>query len=177
MILRDDIIDIGRYNKPHGVNGEISATLDVDIEVLDGFSCLISDIDGIFVPFFVEGMRSKGASTALVTIDGIGDENQAAMLVNKDIYVLKSEYEQLSEEQDCDELPIDYFIGFEVKDSHAGDIGTIVDVDDTTDNVLFIVERADGNEVYLPAADELIVDIDVDKHMLEMALPEGLLEL
>lgn len=177
MILRDDIIEIGRYNKPHGVSGEISASLDVDIDVLGEFSCLISDIDGIFVPFFVEAMRTKSVSTALLTIDGIANEDQAALLVNKDIYVLKSEYEKLSDDEDCDEMPIDYFIGFKMTTDEGEVVGDIVDVDDSTENVLFIVERPDGNEVSVPAADELITNLDLDGKTIEMALPMGLLEL
>ncbi|MCQ2288230.1 MAG: ribosome maturation factor RimM [Muribaculaceae bacterium] len=177
MILRDDIIEIGRYNKPHGVNGEISASIDVDIDVLGSFSCLVSDIDGIFVPFFVEAMRPKGASTALLTIDGIASEVEAALLVNKDIYVLKSEYESLSDEEDCDELPIDYFIGFKMVADDGTEIGTIADVDDATENVLFIVERPDGDEVQIPAADDFIVSLDIDAKVMEMNLPMGLLEL
>jgi len=177
MILRDDIIEIGRYNKPHGVNGEISASLDVDIDVLGEFSCLICDIDGIYVPFFVEAMRTKSVSTALLTIDGIANEDQAVLLVNKDIYVLKSEYEKLSDDEDCDEMPIDYFIGFKMTTDEGEDVGTIVDVDDTTENVLFIVERPDGDEVSVPAADELITDLDLDGKRIEMSLPAGLLEL
>lgn len=177
MILRENIIEVGRYNKPHGVNGEISATLDVDIEVLREFSCLISDIDGIFVPFFVEASRAKSASTALLTIDGIGNENEAALLVNKEIYVLKSEYEQLSDDEDCDEMPLDFFLGFTIF-SHNGDrVGEIVDVDDSTENVLFIVEREDSNEIPIPAADELILDLNMDEKQLTMTIPDGLLDL
>ena len=94
MITRDALIKIGRYNKPHGVNGEISATLDVDTEVLTHFSCLVSDIDGIFVPFFVTGSRDKSAQVTLLSIDGVTSDEQASMLVNKDIFVLRREYEK-----------------------------------------------------------------------------------
>lgn len=177
MILRDDIIEIGRYNKPHGVNGEISASVDVDVDVLRKFSCLISEIDGIYVPFFVEAMRSKSASTALLTIDGIANEQQATLLVNRDVYVLKSEYQQLSSDEDCDEMPIDFFIGFEVYNQDDEKIGDIVDVDDSTENVLFVVEREDGSEVSIPAAEDLIEDLNVDAKEITMYIPEGLLDL
>ena len=30
MITADQLIEIGRYNKAHGINGEISATFDCD---------------------------------------------------------------------------------------------------------------------------------------------------
>ena len=176
MIGRDDIIDIGRYNKQHGVHGEISASLDVDIDLLREFSCLVSDIDGIFVPFFVEALRSKGSSTALLTIDGIDNENQASLLVNKDIYVLKCEYEQLSYDENSDEMPLDYFIGYTIVMQQGVKVGEVVDVDDSTENVLFIVDH-DGAEVAIPAVDELIVDINTHNKIIEMSLPQGLLEL
>ena len=176
MITRDELIELGRYNKPHGVNGEISATLDCDSELLPHFTCLVSEIDGIFVPFFVEAFRAKNTSTALLTIDGIHDEREAAMLVNKDIYVRKQEYERLMTEEEADGYPLDFFIGFELLDAEVK-VGHIVDIDDTTDNVLFVVERGDGTVIQVPAADDLIVEIDEQKKVIEMNLPEGLLSL
>ena len=92
MITREELIAIGHYNKPHGVVGEISATVDVDVDVLRALSCLVSDIDGIYVPFFVNGLRPKTADTVLLTIDGITSEQEAARLVNHDIFALKRDY-------------------------------------------------------------------------------------
>jgi 16S rRNA processing protein RimM len=89
MITRDELISIGHYNKPHGVAGEISATVDVDFDVLRSLSCLVSEVDGIFVPFFVNACRPKSGQTVLLTIDGINNETEATLLVNADIYALK----------------------------------------------------------------------------------------
>ena len=89
MIVREELIAIGHYNKPHGVAGEISATVDVDIDVLQALSCLVSEVDGIYVPFFVNACRPKTAETVLLTVDGIDNERDAARLVNRDIYALK----------------------------------------------------------------------------------------
>ena len=71
MIRREELILVGHYNKPHGVAGEISATIDVDCDVLQELSCLVSDMDGIYVPFFVNDCRVKNADTVLLSIDGI----------------------------------------------------------------------------------------------------------
>ena len=90
MITREELIAIGHYNKPHGVNGEISATVDVDIDLVRALSCLVSDMDGIFVPFYVNACRPKTAETILLTIDGIDNEQEASRLVNHDIYALKT---------------------------------------------------------------------------------------
>lgn len=176
MITRDELIAIGHYNKPHGVAGELSATVDVDLEVLRGLSCLVSDIDGIFVPFFVNAIRPKSVDTMLLTIDGIENEKEAARLVNRDIYALKRDYQQESIDADADGYPLDFFIGFELRDSDGSSVGEITDVDEQTENAIFVVDR-DGSEIMVPATDDLIVEFDVDNKLMVMDLPEGLLDL
>jgi 16S rRNA processing protein RimM len=176
MITRDELIAIGHYNKPHGVAGELSATVDVDLEVLRGLSCLVSDIDGIFVPFFVNAIRPKSVDTMLLTIDGIENEKEAARLVNRDIYALKRDYQQESIDADADGYPLDFFIGFELRDSDGSRVGEITDVDEQTENAIFVVDR-DGSEIMVPATDDLIVEFDVDNKLMVMDLPEGLLDL
>ena len=51
MITREELIRIGRFNKPHGVKGELSFTFTDD--VFDRTECpyIVCEIDGIFVPF------------------------------------------------------------------------------------------------------------------------------
>ena len=78
MITREELIEIGHYNKPHGLSGEISATVDVELDALQSLSCLVSEMDGIFVPFFVNSLRPKTSETVLLTIDGIDNEQEAA---------------------------------------------------------------------------------------------------
>ena len=176
MITRDELIAIGHYNKPHGVAGEISATIDVDVDLLRGLSCLVSEVDGIFVPFFVNACRPKSSETVLLTIDGINNEMDATLLVNADIYALKREYNERSIEEDADGYPLDYFIGFELNDVQGNRIGEIIAVDEQTENAIFIVNRGE-EECMVPAADELIVEFDLDDKTMVMDLPQGLLEL
>ena len=176
MITRDELIAIGHYNKPHGVAGEISATVDVEVELLRDLSCLVSEVDGIFVPFFVNACRPKTADTVLLTIDGISNEVEATLLVNAEIFALKRDFGQIAEEEDADGYPLDYFIGFEMKDVHGNRLGEIVAVDEQTENAIFIVDRGE-DECMIPAADELIVEFDVDSKTMVMDLPQGLLEL
>lgn len=176
MITREELIAIGHYNKPHGVSGEISATVDVDVDVLKGLSCLVSDIDGIFVPFFVNACRPKSLETVLLTIDGIDSEQEAAKLVNHDIFALKRDYRQESDDADADGYPLDFFIGFELHDSDGTRVGEITDVDEQTENAIFIVSRGD-DELMVPASDDLIVEFDLDNKVMVMDLPQGLLDL
>ena len=177
MITREELINIGHYNKPHGINGEISATVEVDFDVLQDLTCLVSDIDGIFVPFFVTAMRPKTAETVLLTIDGMTSEQDVQRLVNHDIYALKREFRQESEDAEADGYPLDFFIGFDLDDDQGNRVGQIVDVNEQTENAFFIVQRTDGAELLIPAVDDLIVEFDLDKKVMVMSLPDGLLDL
>ena len=110
MITIDEIISICKFNKAHGINGELSATITAPQVVLDNCSCIVCDIDGIFVPFFIKDYRIKSQETFLLSIDDINNEQEAAMLVNKDIYVKRNEYGDALDDED--QVPIDFFIGF-----------------------------------------------------------------
>ncbi len=176
MITREELILIGHYNKPHGVAGEISATVDVDMDTLQRLSCLVSEMDGIYVPFFVNACRPKTAETVLLTIDGVSTEQEVARLVNHDIYALKRDYSQASDEADADGYPLDYFIGYELRQTNGKRVGEILDVDEQTDNALFIID-CDGDEIMVPASDDLIAEFDTDVRVMVMELPEGLIDL
>ena len=65
------------------------------------------------------------------------------------------------------------FIGYQLIDKTLGPIGEIVDINDLTENVLFIVEH-EGEEIMIPAADDLILDIDDENETILMDLPQGL---
>ncbi len=175
MITRDEIIEIGTFNKSHGIEGEISATFDCDIEAVNMFRCLICDIDGIFVPFFPESIREKGHASMIIKIEGIDSAENVRILVNKKIYVLKSEYSNFSTEDDYDDYPVDFFIGFTILDGEDI-IGNVTGIEDSTDNVLFIVSNGD-NCVYVPAVDDFIEDINIEKKTITMSLPEGLIDM
>lgn len=173
MIRPEDLIEIGRFAKPHGINGEITATIDYDGLSVADLRCIFCDIDGIPVPFFVENERPKGSSV-LLTIEGITDERKAAMLSLKPINALRDDLD--IDEADNDGWYADSFVGFNM--TQAGElIGTITAIDTATANYLFIVERPDGSEVRIPVADEFVTDVNEAERNIDMDLPEGLLDL
>ena len=55
-------------------------------------------------------------------------------------------------------------------------VGEIVDVDDSTANVLFRIE-VDDKELLVPAVDEFVVDIDTENETIELDVPTELLDL
>ncbi len=173
MITRDEITIIGKFLKTHGISGELTATFSAPLEVVKQCTCIVCDIDGIYVPFFISAMRNKSAQAALLSIDGISSDQQAATLVNKDIFILRREYEECVDE---DEVPVDFFINYEaiINDNIHG---KLVDIDDATANVLFVIVLDDGSEVLIPAVDNFIKKFDNDNRVIHLTIPQDLLEL
>ena len=69
-------------------------------------------------------------------------------------------------------------MGYKVVDAESGNIvGEIRSVDDSTINTIFELVTSNGNDLLLPASDELIVKVDTEQRQITMQLPEGLLEL
>lgn len=167
MILETEVVEIGQFRKPHGVKGEISAGIVYPVDELSSFSTIICRIDGILVPFFIESFRTKGHGSVLLKIDGVESGQDAKKLSNQKIYALKTELPE------ADEVYCDYFIGYEIHDTADGLIGSIVGVDDSTANVLFVIDR-DGDTVYVPVTDDLICEIDDGNRRIVMDLPEGM---
>lgn len=175
MIKEDDIFPIGKFQKTHALKGELNAFLDIDPEFLDEDYALIVDVDGIFVPFYVESWRNKGSMTVLLKLDGVDSEEEARKFVNKTIYANRKDVSEFVGDEDIH--AVDGLVGYELIDSPATPVGRIVAINDTTANVLMEVEREDGTEIYVPLAEDLILEIDDADKRIVMNLPEGLMEI
>jgi len=176
MINRDELVPVGHFRKPHGTKGEIAVSLTADIAGSTRNSLnnlfLICEIDGIFVPFRIENYRSITDSSAYIQLKTVDSEEKARELSHKEVFLYKTQFKG---EIKNEPLTYDYFIGFTLIDEQLGTIGTIVDVDTTTINTLFIVEK-ENEEILIPAAEEFILQVNENLKELMVALPEGLVE-
>ena len=174
MILEAQIIEIGKFQKPHALKGELNALLDIDPDYMDN-KPLVVNTDGIFVPFFIESLREKGTYSYLIKLEGVDSEDEAKKFVNKKIFMMRKDVEEWIENQET-ELGNE-LIGYQIKDSKTSDeIGRIVAIEQNTDNPLFIVEKL-GEEFYIPVTDDFIIEIDDKDKIIFMDLPDGLIDI
>lgn len=169
MIRQDEIYKIGQLGKPHGIKGEITFSFTTDVWDRVEADYLVLSIDGIFVPFFLEEYRFRGEHSALLKFQNIDSIEDAQEISGVDVYFPYS----LTPEDDDADYTWSYFEGFHVHDEKAGDLGSIVRVDESTENVLFELESGH----LLPAVEAFITDIDHEGRAIHMNLPEGLLEI
>ena len=163
MISEKDILQVGRTQKPYGIKGEIIllfhkaeyAELDTEYYFLE--------IDGLPVPFFVEEFTFSTNVSARVKFTDVDDEKSASRYVNTDVYLPR---ERLKPEQKPNEDDWNYFLGYTIVDQHGVNLGTIEEVDETTQNILFIV-KSEEKEHLIPATDDFIAAIDEENKIIE----------
>lgn len=171
MIKEEEVYKIGIINKPHGIHGELSFTFDDDIFDRVDADYIVCLMDGILVPFFIESYRFRSDSSALIKLEGVDNEQQARRFTNTEVFFPKRHAEGTEDE----DLTWAYFTGFIIKDVKEGKIGKVTDVDDSTINTLFVVDR-DGKELLIPAQEDFIVNLDREARIITMDLPSGLIE-
>ncbi|HOT65067.1 MAG TPA: ribosome maturation factor RimM [Dysgonamonadaceae bacterium] len=173
MITDNDVLQIGRLLKPHGIQGEIVLLFDKETYADIDSSFYFFDIDGIFVPFFVEEMRFHTDISAYVKFEGIDDQSVAARYCNTPVFLPRHVVQSAA----MDIAPnFDFFVGYTVHDEKMGEIGKITFVDHSTMNVLFVVAGSE-TEHLIPATEDFITEIDDNQKIIRMEFPEGLISL
>lgn len=174
MIRQEEVFKIGKIGKPHGVKGEVSLMFEDDVFDRVDADYLVLLIDGILVPFFFEEYRFKSGETALVKFCDIDTKEQAQELTGCDVYFSR----ELAEESQ-DAMSLNEAENFSLLDANNDNrlIGTVKSVDYSTVNTLFNVETPDGKEIMIPASEDFIIDVDTERHIILVDLPEGLLDL
>lgn len=185
MITRDDLIEIGRLFKPHGYKGEINASFDYDDEFVLSRPALFFDIDGIFVPFFINFVRPKG-NDFLLKLDDMESLEDVRPFVNKTVFCMKKDLADFFN-VDIDELDEDddNLIGYLVMDASSGQtIGRVNDIMEGKEYDFLEIADADDEILTIPFIDDFIVEIsDSDPDFpdsagrIVMSLPEGILDL
>ena len=169
MIKEDDVYKIGKVTRTHGVKGEVTMSFTDDVWDRCDADYLILRVDGILVPFFIEEYRFRSDTTALIKFVDYDNSDDAQELCNADVYFPFSLTEAPGENA---EYTWRYFTGFKVIDTKAGPLGCIDHVDDSTPNVLFCI-----GDLMVPAAENLVKEINHRERTITMSLPEGLLEI
>lgn len=170
MIKESEVYPIGILNKPHGVKGEITFTFTSDVWDRVDADYLICEVDGILVPFFLEEYRFRTDHSAILKFLGMDTVEEVQEMTGLKVFF---PYRLTPQDEEDGSYDWQYFRGFTVVDAGNGhELGVIDSVDDATENVLFEI-----GDLLVPAADNLILDIDHEGKTIKMQLPEGLTEL
>ena len=170
MIREEDVYKIGVIGKTHGVKGELSIHVDDDVFDRVDADYLVLRLDGILVPFFMEEYRFRSEEVVLMKFVSVDTQERARQLTGTEVFFPR----HLAESEEETEMSMAQIVGFSiVNDADGKEVGRVENIDDSTVNTLFELD----NGILIPATDDMVTEIDMEKRIVRMLLPEGLLDL
>ena len=168
-----DCFHLGYVAKLHGFKGEVSLFLDVtnhdDYETLDA---VFIEINGQLSPFFIESFKLKNKGFAAVKFEGVNSENDARILLRKNLFLPAQILPKLSGKNFYDHE----VVGFTVVDESYGEVGKIESVIDLQVNPLLQIMNG-TKEVLIPLVEGVVQNVDRKKKVMTVKAPAGLIEL
>lgn len=166
----EQMLAVGRIVKLFGDRGEVNLALYDDFP--DDFNWeeqpLFTKVDSMVVPLFFDSFARRGATGAVASIADIDTPYRAGMLTGKELYI------ETDDDEEEESFEPEDLIGFNVETDYGN--GKVTDFYDSDVNPLFEI-TVDGKECLVPAVEEFVEHIDIDRHTIRMNLPEGLLDL
>jgi 16S rRNA processing protein RimM len=167
--------EIGRINKPHGLNGEMKATID------ERFYGDVAEIDAFFVdekaqktPYFIEYMRGRGS--LILKFEDIETKEEARVFTNKYLYLRRDDISLTEEEINDTGLEYSFLQGYELHEEAIGKIGMIELIEEFPQQEMATVNCAEKT-ILIPLLEQWITSVDKSAKVIIMSLPEGLLDM
>jgi 16S rRNA processing protein RimM len=167
-----DLLPIGKVVKPHGVKGKVK------VEYFGEDFHLFS----LYREIFIEGEKGRPEPykimevtpqppRLILRIKGIEKIEETELLIGKEILVEKEAFPGLEEGE--------YFwvdiLGMEVQTREGKRLGKVKEIFPTGANDVYVVEGKRG-EIFLPATEEVIQNIDLKRGVMKVVRMKGLWE-
>ncbi|MEQ8243738.1 ribosome maturation factor RimM [Fulvivirga sp.] len=168
----DACYQLGYVIKKHGVKGEVSVLLDVDFpEEYSELESVFVEINQKLVPFFIETIQIRD-DKAVIKFEDIDDGPAADELKAKRVFLPLSTLPEL----DPGKFYYHQVVGYTVKDQKLGEVGIITGIFTSNMQDLITVDY-DGTEILIPINDDIVHDADHENKILNVDLPEGLMDV
>jgi 16S rRNA processing protein RimM len=171
-IQRNNLSEVGFIKKVHGIQGELLVVFENGMEeAIEGPAFVFVEVEGLPVPFFVEGSTWRRDGSVNFKLRYIDSKEKAQEYIGCKVAVDNDNLNLNKVTFDPNQL-----IGYTVVDQKIGIIGKIEVVNDFGGNMVFSVNYK-GNEVLVPFDDDLLVSFNRETATLVMDCPDGLLDL
>ena len=163
---------IGKIVKTHGIRGEVQVFFYSDVKYfLDYKDVFVQGKYGDKIPQRIIKTRVKKGRSVILTFEGIIDRIQAESFVGKEIFLDRAKLSSLAEgEYYWHEIE-----GLSVVSAEGEKLGILSDVLATGANDVYVV-KGDIGEILVPAIEQMVKEIDLDKGVMVVDLPPGLVE-
>lgn len=159
---------VGRVGRPHGVRGEVQFQVLTDFpeRIVPGKRLLLGDDKKPYEVLTVRGSEER----LILGLAGLADRDAAGLLRNELVFVPASEVPALPE----GEYYLHELIDLPVQTEDGTLLGILTEILYTGANDVFVVEKEGGGELLLPAIDDVVLEVDIEKGRIVVRLLEGL---
>ncbi len=168
-----DCFYLGTIVGKFSFKGEVLIKLDTDTpESYVEEESVFVDYHKNLIPFFIEKSHLQKSHLLRVKFEGIDTDTAADELLKKEVFLPLSRLPKLQEDQ----FYYHEVVGYTAIDKSFGEVGTLVRVDDSNPQALFVIDHQ-GTEILVPVNDDFITKLDKLHQKMYLDLPDGLLDL
>ncbi len=157
---------VGRLRRSHGIAGEML------MDVLTDFPERLQKGKTVYVgethePIRIENVRGHDREL-IVHLAGLENPEDAGRFRNAMVFVKSTELPELPE----GEYYHHQLLGLNVVDEAGQELGRLMDILETGANDVYLVKTPDGKELLLPAVEDVILEVDLENHLVRVRPPE-----
>ncbi len=173
--MAESFISVGTLGKPHGISGAFRFSLSLELKDADNFpKVLFIDQKGSPLPYFVaSAVVNANGEEGIISFEEVTSREAGRSIANCEFLLKEKDLDKYFEEEEEDEWQA--LIGYTLKGEDGTVLGEITDVIDNTIQPVAVF-TLNGHEIMVPLAEELIVEIDDEKELVIIRVPEGLIE-
>ena len=166
---------IGATKKPHGLKGELKLYVEEKyVEDLMNAEILMIDIKGRPTPFFIEDIRF--GNNIIAKFEDVNTPEAAMSIANKEISLRESDLIPDDEREiEIETMPYEHCIGYTIV-NEGETVGVIDNIVEYPQQEMAILNYK-NKVVLVPLNQHFIKKVDDKNKLIEMVLPEGLLDL
>lgn len=170
---KEECFFVGKIVKKFSFKGEVLVKLDTDEpEQFTEMESVFVEQHKSLIPFFIEDISLHKSALLRIKFEEVTSEADADAIMGAKLYLPLDFLPELSGNQ----FYYHEIIGFTIIDTNFGEVGTIVSVNDSTAQHLFVIDHK-GTEVLIPINDDIIQAVDRKSKTVKVTAPEGLIDL
>lgn len=166
----EELLQVGAIANTHGVRGEVKVfPMTDEKERFKKLKQVILDTGKEQIELSITQVKFF-KNLVILKFKGFDDINEVEPWKGRPLYVTRENAVKCEE----DEYFIADLIGLAVSDEHGQALGTLTDVLTTGANDVYVITKASGEELLLPAIKQCIRKVDVAQRRMQVHVLEGL---
>jgi len=170
---KSDCFYLGKIVSKYSFKGEVLVKIDTDEpNIYENMESVFVSIGNSLVPFFIDSCVLHKSQLLRIRFEEVTDEEAANRIMGSQLYLPLTLLPKL----EGNKFYFHEVIGFQMHDAVHGPIGIITNINDTTSQALFEVEKGD-KQLLIPVNDDIITKVDREQKVVHVTTPDGLVAL